>query len=471
MKNKINKNNSKSNHKIYYILVSLLLVISCATKPIAHSSNAEFKLVKAFEQTQSIHKLEVVESLSELFDDENISQIIKLVRENNFSIKAAKENIKAADFGIEISKASLLPNLNFSGNKSSTNREIRQQRTTSNSYRVSLDSSWELDIWGRNKNQLQSSEISKQIQQQKLESLEQSLVSQAIQVYFQTISAKKTLRINQSQQRSIRQLEKVIRGQVSLGLSGTADLNNAKVSSLNAKTRVQQAKLNYNKSVRTLNILLGLYPSEKLPQGFKKVKRYPKINKIILAEIPSEVLLKRPDIKQSYLSVMQLDKVALIAYKDMFPKFNLTASLGRTTDKLRNLTNGSLNVWTLAFGVVAPIFDAGRRKARVGQAKSQSNSAYNNYQQVVLNALLEVENALNNNSSLKKQLRLAKSSLYNSKAVERQAKTNYSNGVSSIFELLNAKSARYNAEQFLENIKLQQYQSRVSLALALGKAY
>lgn len=445
-------------------LITILLA-GCATKPEPHRLGFVAPLPEGYAEVLAASGgIEIAQSLSEIFKDDKLRDLLARATAENFSILLATAQLKAAGFDVNVASASQLPDLTLGGQAS--RQRNNAVSAASNQFAVSLDSQWEVDIWGSVSASVLLAEKGVEQAEWALAAAKQSVAAQMTQAYLRVIQAKRLAEIADNEWQSYVSIEAAIANQFALGLAGAQDLDNARSARYAAKNRLTADQLEITRAKKSLNQLLAIYPGEPVAVG----DAYPQVVAQIDAGVPSELLMRRPDIQQAYLAVKQADTRAEIAYKALFPSFRLTGSLGRSSDTLSGLTSGNLNVWQLAAGIVQPLFDNGRRKAVLGQNSALAEAAYYRYQETILAALTEVEILLSTHNALIAQQQAMKQSLHYAEIAETNARSDYANGLVSIFELLNAQQSKYNAQRSVENLRYASYQNRVSLALALGKA-
>lgn len=445
------------------VTLCLALLSGCASKPQPHDGEADFRLAAAYENVQQTSELNLVDSLTEVFSDTQLTDAIELALNQNYSLSQAYAQLVAAGFAVDISSSALYPTLDLN---STASRRRQVESTYSTAYQLSLDSSWEVDVWGKLADAVDASEAEFRETELVTEDARQSIAAQVAQAYFAVINAKHILQIYQNEYESYKSTEKTIEERFVLGLSEAGDLANAKTASYNAQQNSLDAANALREAERQFNALLGNYPSSNALIG----SEYPGLEKTIAVGLPSDLLQARPDVQAAYMAVVAADKDALVSYKDMFPSFTITASDGRSSDTLANLTDGTYSLWSLVGGIAQPLFDAGLRKARLQQNSALADAAYFQYQQTLLDAFAEVEQALDNETTYQQRLEVAKKTLEAADIVAVRTKENYINGLDDIFNLLEAERNKFSALRIVENLEYQRYINRVALALALGKA-
>jgi multidrug efflux system outer membrane protein len=182
--------------------------------------------------------------------------------------------------------------------------------------------------------------------------------------------------------------------------------------------------------------------------------------------LPSTLLDRRPDIRSAEQSMIAANAQIGIARAALFPTISLTAGLGAQSAELSQLLSSGTGIWSLGFGLAAPIFDAGRRQARVEQAEARREQALAGYQRSIETAFREVSDALVNveqsaqtEDELKLRVQAARSAL-------ELSNIRYESGYSPYLEVLDAQRTANEAElAFVRN-----RQARLAFSVDLMKA-
>jgi multidrug efflux system outer membrane protein len=188
----------------------------------------------------------------------------------------------------------------------------------------------------------------------------------------------------------------------------------------------------------------------------------------IPAGIPSDLLERRPDIRQAEQGMVAANALIGAAEADYFPRIGLTAFLGKASPELSQFSSGSSTAWSLAGSVSGPIFSAGRTDAQVRAAKAQFEESRARYEQTILTAFGEVANALVTREKLigvEAELKKQVSALSQSAEMSRQR---FDVGRASYFEILDSQQQLFPAETALARTTVSQYIAVVQLYRVLG---
>jgi NodT family efflux transporter outer membrane factor (OMF) lipoprotein len=186
------------------------------------------------------------------------------------------------------------------------------------------------------------------------------------------------------------------------------------------------------------------------------------------AELPSDLLRRRPDIRRAEAQIHAATARIGVATADLFPKFNLTGSLGYQSNALDTLINSQTSLWSIGPSISWQIFNAGSVSANIEVQKALTEQAGLTYQKTVLTALQDVENALISYS--KEQLRrkaLQDTVVANRKAVNLATQL-YSQGQTDFLSVLDSQRSLYTSEDSLVQSTRNLSTDLVSLYKALG---
>jgi multidrug efflux system outer membrane protein len=213
-------------------------------------------------------------------------------------------------------------------------------------------------------------------------------------------------------------------------------------------------------------VLLGRYPKTRPPrpqeeQYFKRLAPVP-------PGLPSELLLRRPDIRSAEARLKVLNAQVGVAKAARFPRISLTGSFGYTSDELDQLVRPESEFWNVALGTVQPLFNAGKLRAGQRAAEARYQQGVIEYAKVVLTAFSEVESALlTRKEQLERRERVLKV-LSEARSTQEIAEDRYRRGLVDYLTVLESQQTRFQAEQELVLVDLAILSNRVSLHRAIG---
>ncbi len=414
---------------------------------------------------------EVATSLRSLFADSGLNGYLARALKANPDLKISATRLEESGFNTRTSRAALFPSLSANGGgfrsqSNSSGQGFDAGTFDAQRYSASLDVQWELDVWGRIRAGITAASQDHLAAEADYRSALQSISAQTAQAYFQLIGATRRVDLAQRRQASFEATLKRVDRRLDLGSGHYGDVSLAKTDVETAKARLAELTDLRNKASRLLGALTGGYPDRS-----QTAVSWPSLNRRVAAGIPSSLLRKRPDIDAAYQRIRAADARVKIAHASLFPSFSLTGSSGRQSSGLSDLANSDFNVWSVAGNLTAPLFNSGAGRAELGAANARAKTALAQYHATVITALREVEDALGSEGFLASRETALVNALAAAKNAESRVLRNYESGLVEILTLLDTQRRSFDTEEALISVQELRYQNRVTLALALGKAY
>lgn len=451
--------------RILVPVVVLLSVSGCTLKfpSLAATRNNELNIPGRYDASEPPVP-EVAAGLLTLFSDESLNACVEKALKHNPDLKASAARLEESGFEMRKATASLMPALDLSGGASRSRNFTRGTRSIENSYAAGLDAQWELDVWGRIREDIRASARNRDALLSDHASARESLAAQTMQAYFELIASDRLLDLSKRRLTSFEKTYELVKRRYEDGTEDLGDLDLARSDMESSRAELARKSDLRDQSARQLAALTGSYPDAKF-----SAYSWPTIGRGVEAGLPSALLMKRPDIDAAYQRIRAADSRVQVAHRDLYPRFSLTASGGGQSSTLRDVLDSNFKLWSVAANLSAPLFDGGRRRAELGAANARAKEALANYQSIVINAFREVENALGSELYLVRQEQYHGNALKAARSAEDRIRRNYETGLVEILTLLDTQRRAFNSEESLINTKALRYKNRVALALALGK--
>ncbi|MCP5536508.1 MAG: efflux transporter outer membrane subunit [Akkermansiaceae bacterium] len=447
-------------------IISLgLLVASCVPSPdtVSQNRNADLSIPKRYDATAPPVP-EVKSGLLDLFPDAAMRAYVTRALTHNPDLKASAARLEEAGFNIRKAYAPLLPSLSAGSAAARSKSLVGTASSVSSRYSASLDTQWEIDVWGRIRAGVSASASDRNAALADYASARQSIAAQTIQAYFDLVAADRLLGLSQRRLASFQKSYQLVNRRFEAGTGNLGDLDLARTDVENTRAQLAQRKDARDQAARRLAVLTGAYPDAR-----SSASAWPSLQRGVRAGIPSTLLMNRPDIDAAYQRIRAADSRVTVAHRDLYPRFSLTASGGNQSSTLKSLADANFNVWSIAGNLTAPLIDGGSRRAELGAANARAKQALANYQSTVLNAFREVENALGSERYLLSQELSTRKALAAARSAEARIQRNYETGLVEILTLLESQRRSFSTEESLINTQALRYKNRVTLALALGK--
>ena len=397
--------------------------------------------------------------------DPKVAALAEEAIANNPDLQAAAARFAAAaaQFRLQATNEGLTVDFDALGRRRATPLGDGNQVIT-NSFDARLDAAWEADIWGRLSDLSQAAASNARASASDYAAARLSLAANTAQAWFSAVAARLQFDLAQDTVNNFQQNLAIVEEGFRAGLNAALDVRLERANLAGARSRLEARRVDLDRAVRGLEVLLGRYPAGEL----EVVEKMPALQSNVPAGLPVDLLARRPDIRAAARRIEATDRRQDAARKARLPQIRLTASGGFSSGELRDLLDFDALLWTLATGVVAPIVDSGRIDAQVALEEARGDETLANYTGVVLQAFLEVETALAAEAILVRQEAALTDAERESSLAEELALERYRRGLVDIVTWLEARRRAFDARSALITLNNQRLQNRVALLLALG---
>src|SRR5580704_14967603 len=406
----------------------------------------------------------------EIFQDPQLNALEAQVNVSNQNLKAAEAQYTQARAVLRYNRAAYYPTI--TGGASATRNRISNHRPASvvangityNDYQIPLELSYELDVWGRVRRTVESYREQAQASAADLATVNLSMHAQLALDYFQarTLDAEEQL-LNSTVAQYEQALE-LIENRYAGGIA--SDLEVQQATTQLETTRAQAidvgvARAQYEHAVA---ILIGKPPADFSLAALPLTASPPPIP----AGLPSELLERRPDIAASERRMAAANAQIGVAKAAYYPTISLGATGGFASGVITTLLSGPSILWSAGASAVAPIFDAGRRRANMDQARAAYDETVANYRETVLTGFQQVEDNLAALRILEKEADTQQRAVLASQKSLDLSLTRYRGGITSYLEVTTAQSAALSDQVTAVSILGRRMTSAVLLVQALG---
>ncbi len=405
----------------------------------------------------------------EFFADAKLRQVIETALTNNCDLRLAALSVERARALYGIQRAELLPAVKAggSGSKQRVPADLSSSgtRVTSERYDVNLGvASWEVDFFGRIRSLKDSALEQFLATEQGRRGAQILLVSSVANTYLTLAADREKLKLAERTLEAHRDSYDLIRRSYETGVIPEIDLHRAQGQVESARGEVARLTQVVAQDENALSFLAGApVPAGLLPAELGSV--VPPV--VIGAGLPSEVLLRRPDVLQAESVLKSANADIGAARAAFFPRIALTAAFGTASSDLSGLFKSGSEAWSYAPQVTMPIFDARVWAASRG-AKVQREIAVAQYEKAVQAAFREVADTLAVRGSVGEQLAAQESLVKSVSETWRLANARYAQGIDSYLSVLDAQRSVYVSQQWLVSLRLADLANRVRLYSVLG---
>jgi NodT family efflux transporter outer membrane factor (OMF) lipoprotein len=335
-------------------------------------------------------------------------------------------------------------------------------RTTAS---IGLEASYELDFWGKNRDNVEAARASLNSSRYDRETVALTVSSSVASTYLQILTLRDRIALAQQNLANAQQVLRVVESKVRNGAVSALDLAQQKSQVAAQQAAIPPLQLQEKQALNALALLLG-----RNPEGFRVAAAG--LQGLTLPAIgvglPSELLTRRPDVQKAEADLGAANANLEAARAAMLPTIDLSSSV--TLEALAaSLTFGGVGAaYTAAASLVQPIFDAGELKAQKDVAAGRQLELVQAYQSSILTALADVENSLASIDSLKTQQQWQEAQIGEADTAFAIAQSQYRNGSSELLPVLDAQRTVFQAEDSRLVLVLSQLQAAVALYKALG---
>jgi len=404
----------------------------------------------------------VVNNWLSYIDNPQVHSLVNKALERNFELKQAAYEVAIAEQSLINTGSALWPSLELS--LDANRRKTTDPETYTNSTSLSADLRYELDVWGKLSDSKQRDNLLFLSEKANYQQARQNLVSEVVLAWFNVIAANNLLALYEQRARNSQQNLEIIESGYLSGLNEALDVYLARNELNNELTRVSEQRATQAVNIRMLERLVGDYPGAELIVD----EKLPLLQSDFSLGVPSELITRKPGLQANWYRLLAQDSALAYAHKQRFPSLNITASIGDSADELSNLFSGTGLAWSLAGGVVAPIFDAGRLKSNEEIAKLRLQQTEKAYLDGLFEAFEQVENAITQEQSLKQRYETMLTAQENAMTAETLSFEQYQSGLVNYTTVLDAQSRSFDAQSTVIQIKKLLIANRIKLYLALG---
>lgn len=408
---------------------------------------------------------------AEFFLDPQLRKVVALSLDNNRDLRVAALNIERSRAEYQIRRSDLFPKIDAaaSGNKQrlSGGSFGSNPAVTIEQYSVGLGvSSYELDLFGRVRSLKDQALEQFLATEQARRSVQISLVSQVAATYLTLAADRERLKLAQDTLANQQESYKITKSRFDAGVSSALDLHQAQTSVDAARVDIARFTTLVAQDENALSLVMGSpVPAELLPPALSETLT---AIKDVAPGLPSDVLLRRPDILQAENLLKRFNANIGAARAAFFPRITLVGSIGTGSGELSGLFEPGSFIWSFAPRITLPIFAGGNNVANLKVAEVDRDIAVAQYEKAIQTAFREVADALALRGTIDDQLAAQQSLTDATGESYSLSQARYENGVDSYLNVLDSQRSLYAAQQNLVTLRLSRLSNMVTLYKVLG---
>ncbi len=411
------------------------------------------------------------------FHDPELDTLIREATVANHDVRLAQARVREARAQAGVARSALFPSLNASGDYS---RQRLSENTPNgllargagqaleqNFFETGFDMNWELDVFGGNRRALEASRADVAAATESTHGALITVIGDVGLSYLDLRGLQKQLAVARDNLRLQEQTLSLTRDQFQAGLASELDTARAEAQAAITRSLIPLLEQDIQRSIHRLSILIGKAPAELEARLIAPAPIPPAVPGIPVG-LPSDLLRRRPDIRQAERQLAAATSRIGVATADLFPRFFLTGAAGLQSLNASDFFDAGSRFWSLGPSVRWPIFTAGRIRQNIKVQNARQEQALIRYEQTVLISLGEVENALVACGKEQDHHRaLLQSEAANRRAVEL-ADERYRSGLVDFLNVLETQRSLLAVQDDLARSERTMDQNLVRLYKALG---
>jgi multidrug efflux system outer membrane protein len=404
----------------------------------------------------------------QVYQDPVLTQLIHTAIAQNYDVRIAAARVLEAQAQVGITRANQLPSASVGANVfSEQNPKVTNlfPAYEENAGELNLSVIWNLDFWGKYRRQTQAARAQLLATQWGQRAILSSLVANVATAYFQLRALDSELEISKRTLASRQQSVQLTQTLESHGGASGLDVSQAEQLVYTASETIPDLERQIQQQENVLSVLLGENP-QSIPRG-RTLTEQP-VPQNVPAGLPSELLERRPDVRQVEENMVAANAQIGAAKAAFFPNLSLTGLGGLESNALHQFITAPAETWYAAFNVSQPVFQGGGLRSQLRLARANWQEAEFSYQQTIQNALEQVSNSLvasQKDREFREQQELLTQA---AQQTDQFSEVLYKNGGASYLQVLTSETNYFSAELNLVQAQLNERLALVQLYQALG---
>ncbi|MGH8291816.1 MAG: efflux transporter outer membrane subunit [Steroidobacteraceae bacterium] len=411
-----------------------------------------------------------------IYDDPVLSSLEQQVAVSNENLKVAVANYYAAREAVGVTRGSFFPDIGLGASGTRSGGAASRGGVTLPSgfvssgvgnhtvYDANANASWDLDIWGKIRRELESDVAKAQASAADVAAARLSAQATLAEDYFQLRAAEQQLRLLKTSVQDYKVSLQIAQNRVNAGVTTLADVYTARTQLENTVAQENTVEVTRAKFEHAIAVLIGKAPSQlTLAQG-----EFTSTVPVVPTGVPSQLLLRRPDIAAAERDLESANAQIGVAEAAWFPDLTLSGSYGYESSTLSTLIGASNALWSFGPSLSETLFDGGATLAQIRENRALYDSAVATYRQTVLSAFQQVEDDLATLNFLQTEYVQEQQAVVDAQKSEALTLNQYKAGVADYATLLTAQTATLSSQITALNVQSQRLVASVDLIDSMG---
>jgi NodT family efflux transporter outer membrane factor (OMF) lipoprotein len=418
-----------------------------------------------------------------IYSDPVLDALEKQVDVSNQNLIAAEAAYRATRAQVGIDRAQLLPLLDATagargagsgsngtagatgtGTGTTGSGSNRSSGGSAVTYSAGLSTTWDIDVWGRIRRQVESSVATAQASAADIAAARLAAQSQLAVDYFQLRVADLQTQLYTDAVADFQMALTIAQNKLQVGIATLSDVYSAQTQVDNAQAQLVTFQLTRDNMEHAIATLIGKTPIEVSIATAQLGEDVP----VVPAQVPSTLLQRRPDIAAAEFAVASANAQIGVALAAWYPDVTLNGSLGLAATSLGSLFNASSATWSFGPGLAETVFNGGARIATDLQARARYDQAVANYRETVLTAFQQVEDEIGTLKILEEEAAAQNRTVNDARLAEQLILNQYRAGTVDFTTVITAQTTRLTAETTALQVLNGRLGGSVNLIMALG---
>jgi len=407
------------------------------------------------------------------FDDPALTRLIENAERNSPTLEASLALISKARASVKSSRGDLFPSLYGTGSAGRSNGQTGGTTQAgggaiSNTGSAGLDASWEVDLFGGNRRNIQASQARLEGAEADWNDARVTLAAEVANAYATARTYQARIALYEDELKSRQATEELTRLKVEAGTSPTSEALQIRASTASAAGNLENERGNYEQALNQLVMLTALsYESVQSTLGGSKAGTIPSMKRPTSLGIPAAVLAQRPDVRSAERTVAAASADIGVAIADALPSLTLGGSIGVNSSRSSS-TNVSARTWSFGPDLSIPLFTGGKVTANIESSRAEYQRTVANFRSEVLIAVQETEDALVQVDAASRRIGHAREAAMRYQEFFNAQEESYKAGRGTLLDLEDARRLSLSSQESLLDVQLSQTQGWIALYKAAG---
>ncbi len=452
----------KNNNLSLTAIAASMMLAGCATTPQTSRGDHALSIPQSWSiPADAAHP--VASDWWTAFGNDDLNALVTRARSQSHDLAAAAARVRQAQAGARIAGAPLLPNVSASGGVS---RGGAYDGDGSSGYDLGVSASYDLDLWAGNRASRRAALSSLDASAYDRDGVELVLISETVSTWLAMQASAERLGIARDNLAAAQRILALIEARHRAGSASPLELAQQRTLVATLEQRIPNLEQDGAGNRIALAVLVGEAPQDFATEAGMATRIGELATPLIVPELPSHLLLRRPDLRAAEQRLIAADADITVARAAMLPQITLTAGTSLDSGRLSRLFDNP--VYSLAAGLAAPIFNGGRLAGQRDHAIARRGELLSGYRQSIITAFGEVEQALVTIHSIDRQAQAQARALEQARIATGLSESRYRAGAESLLTLLDAQRSLYAAQESAITLRQARLDAAVSLIVALG---